>query len=94
MLTTKKSREEMFISTSTSQMGRAISLPITKTLRIMYVSELSRGQLVELKSTMLEAILGYEPSYGELAIADELVSDEQVEEEYGGVCFTSDDFWC
>ena len=47
----------------------------------MYVSELSREQLVELKSTMLEAILGYEPSYGELAIADELVSDEQVEEE-------------
>lgn len=31
MLTTKKSREEMFISTSTSQMGRVISLPITKT---------------------------------------------------------------
>lgn len=55
----------------------------------MYVSELSREQLVELKSTMLEAILGYEPSYGELAIAD-----EQVEEEYGGVCFTSDDFFC
>lgn len=55
----------------------------------MYVSELSREQLVELKSTMLEAILGYEPSYGELAIAD-----EQVEEEYGGVCFTSDDFVC
>ncbi len=43
---------------------------------------------------MLEAILGYEPSYGELAIADELVSDEQVEEEYGGVCFTPDDFFC
>lgn len=60
----------------------------------MYVSELSREQLVELKSTMLEAVLGYEPSYGELAIADELVSDEQVEEEYGGVCFTSDDFFC
>lgn len=66
----------------------------TKILRIMYVSELSREQLVELKSTMLEAILGYEPSYGELAIADELVSDEQVEEEYGGVCFTPDDFFC
>lgn len=49
----------------------------------MYVSELSREQLVELKSTMLEAILGYEPSYGELVIADELESDEQVEEEYG-----------
>lgn len=60
----------------------------------MYVSELSREQLVELKSTMLEAILGYEPSYGELAIADELVSDEQVEEEYRDVCFTSDDFFC
>lgn len=43
---------------------------------------------------MLEAILGYEPSYGELVIADELVSDEQVEEEYGGVRFTSDDFFC
>lgn len=55
----------------------------------MYVSELSREQLVELKSTMLEAILGYEPSYGELAIAD-----EQMEEEYGGVCFTPDDFFC
>ena len=42
---------------------------------------------------MLEAILGYEPSYGELAIADELVSEEQVEEEYGGVYFTPDDFF-
>lgn len=60
----------------------------------MYVSELSREQLVELKSTMLEAILGYQSSYGELAIADELVSDEQVEEEYGDVCFTPGDFWC
>ena len=59
----------------------------------MYVAELSREQLVESKSPMLEAILGYEPAYGELSIADELVSDEQVEEEYGGVCFTSDDFW-
>ena len=45
----------------------------------MYISELSREQLVELKSTMLEAILGYEPSWGEMAMADELVSDEQVE---------------
>ena len=27
----EKEREEMFISTSTSQMGRVISLPITKT---------------------------------------------------------------
>jgi hypothetical protein len=32
MLTTKKSREEMFISTSTSQTGRVISLPITKNI--------------------------------------------------------------
>lgn len=60
----------------------------------MYVSELSREQLVELKSTMLEAILGYEPSCEELDLADELVSDEQVEEEYGDVYFTYDDFWC
>lgn len=60
----------------------------------MYISELSREQLVGLKSTMLEAILGYEPSWGEMAMADELVSDEQVEEEYGGTYFTSDDFCC
>lgn len=33
------------------------------------------------------------PSYGELAAALSLVPDEVLREEYGGVVFTSDDFW-
>lgn len=32
-------------------------------------------------------------SYGELTMADELVSDEELENLYSGTVFTEEDFW-
>ena len=34
------------------------------------------------------------PSYGDLANADEIVSDDVIEREYGDICFTEEDFFC
>ena len=54
--------------------------------------ELTEEQRMCLKRQMLvdsqESV-----SYGELAMADELVSDEELEDMYGGTVFTEDDFW-
>ena len=47
-----------------------------------------------LKQSMLESVLGHEPSWYELASADSIVSDAQVYEEYEGVRFTPADFFC
>lgn len=62
----------------------------------MTVRELSREELVELKQryyTEKLDRLGESPSYGELADIDELVTDEEVYEEYGDVDFVPDDFF-
>lgn len=61
----------------------------------MKVTELSRDQIIELKQTLLtdrNNAQGKGISYGELAEADTLVSDEEVFEGYAGVDFTDDDF--
>lgn len=58
----------------------------------MTVHELSRDQLIELKQHML--CEQGSPSYGELADADELISDEKVFEEYCDTDFVKDDFFC
>lgn len=55
----------------------------------MTVCELNRDQLIELKAQML-----HNPSWGELADADELVSDDAVYSEFDGIAFTEDDFFC
>ena len=63
----------------------------------MFVDELNREQLVELKERMLcdqLAEKGEGASYGELAKADELISDDAVMEEYCHTNFTADDFDC
>lgn len=63
----------------------------------MFVEELNRDQMVELKEQMLcdqLAEKGEWASYGELAMADELVSDDAVMEEYRHTKFTADDFHC
>lgn len=61
------------------------------------VYDLNRDELTELKQSMycrkLEAI-GDCPSYGELAMIDDIVSDEEVYEEMEGYCFVDDDFFC
>jgi hypothetical protein len=58
----------------------------------MTIKDLSAEQKLELKQNFLTK--DHDVSYGELACADELVSDEELEEEYGNVEFTDDDFFC
>ena len=60
----------------------------------MDVTELSREQHLELKQSLLESVVGHEPSWYEFASADSIVSDAQVYEEYEGVRFTPSDFFC
>ncbi|MBO5628353.1 MAG: hypothetical protein J5965_04655 [Aeriscardovia sp.] len=64
----------------------------------MSVSEFTRDQLIELKQSYLcrhlDECEDRSPSYGELADADELVSDDTIYENYGGYDFSSDDFFC
>ena len=62
------------------------------------VKDLTREQLTELKEhyymEKLEEAENRTPSYGELAMIDELVSDDEVFEEYGHISFVNDDFFC
>ena len=63
----------------------------------MTVRELSREELLELKSRYYTELLdrkGESPSYGELAQVETLVSDEEVYEEYDGIDFVKEDFFC
>lgn len=59
--------------------------------------DLSHDQIVELKQRMLTDMLdkdGESPSYGDLADADELISDEEVRKEFDGTAFSPEDFSC
>ena len=59
--------------------------------------ELNDAQRLELKQNILSQrydARGETPSYGELAMADELVSDEDLEDWYGDTVFSEDDFIC
>lgn len=58
----------------------------------MTLAELTPEQKLELKQNYLSR--NEDVSYGELADADELVTDKELEEEYGSTDFTSDDFFC
>ena len=64
----------------------------------MDFDELTRDQIIELKQHMLcerdDENGGSGVSYGELLLADELISDDEVLAEYGHVVFTEDDFFC
>ena len=72
----------------------------------MDVKELSRDQLVELKQHYMAELVNEgtfaevmnrdydEPSYGDLADADELISDEFIFEHYADIDFVEDDFFC
>lgn len=59
----------------------------------MAIHELTASQREQLKVTVLEDFLGHEPSWGEIALADDIVSDEYIEEEFAGVNFVEEDFW-
>lgn len=58
----------------------------------MTFDELNREQITQLKQSILcerqEAV-----SWGELADADELISDELLKENYSGITFTEEDFF-
>ena len=58
----------------------------------MKIDNLTASQREELKITVLEDVLGCQPSWGEIAAADEIVSDEYIEEEFAGVNFVDEDF--
>ena len=72
----------------------------------MNVLELSREQLTELKQNYLEQLANEgsyaevldvdydEPSYWDLANADEIVPDDVIFRNYEGFCFENDDFFC
>lgn len=64
---------------------------MSKTLK-----QLTAEQITELKQNYLAnvAYIGEGVSYGELANADELVTMEELEQEYGAVAFSNDDFAC
>ena len=59
----------------------------------MTLKELSANQIHELKESIL-CNRDDHVSYGELLAADELVSDEELAEEYDGYTFGPDDFFC
>jgi len=58
----------------------------------MKLKDLTPEQKRELKQALLTQ--DRDVSYGELANADELVSDKQLEDAYGDTEFTEDDFFC
>lgn len=60
----------------------------------MKIDNLTASQREELKITVLEDVLGHEPGWNDIACANEIVSDEYIEEVFAGVNFVEDDFWC
>lgn len=59
----------------------------------MCVTELNRNQIKQLKALHLSCLMEEGISYGELEAVDELVTDEEIFEEYAGTRFTEDDFF-
>ena len=59
----------------------------------MSIKELNEEQLIELK-TRYYMDKNESVSWGELADIDELVTMEELEEEYGHITFVEDDFFC
>jgi len=61
------------------------------------LNELTAEQKSELKQALLmrrNEESGETTSYGELAWADEAITNEELEAEYGNTTFTDDDFTC
>lgn len=58
----------------------------------MTLEQLTPEEKLELKQNYLTR--DHDVSYGELADADELVTDQELEAEYGSTEFTKDDFFC
>ena len=63
----------------------------------MNIKELTKGQKTELKQRYYDEKLQEKEnrtmSYYEMSIIDNLVSDEEIENEYGYISFVNDDFF-
>ena len=63
----------------------------------MSVKELTKGQKEELKQRYYDEKLQEKEnrtiSYYEMSIIDDIVSDEEIENEYGYISFVNDDFF-
>ena len=63
----------------------------------MNVKELTKGQKTELKQKYYDEKIQEKEnrtiSYYEMMIIDDLVSDEEIENEYGYISFVNDDFF-
>ena len=59
----------------------------------MKIDDLTFSQREELRLTVLEDVLGHQPSWDEIAAVYEIVSDEYIEDEFAGVNFVEEDFW-
>ena len=57
----------------------------------MKIDYLTASQREQLKITVLEDVLGHEPSYNEINMADDIVSDEYIEEELSRVHFMEEE---
>ena len=60
----------------------------------MTIDNLTASQREQLKITVLEDVLGHEPSYNEITQVDDIVSDEYIKDEFSGVHFMEGDIWC
>ena len=60
----------------------------------MTIDNLTASQREQLKITVLEDVLGHEPSYNEITQVDDIVSDEYIKDEFSGVHFMEGDFGC
>ena len=60
----------------------------------MNVKDLSREQLTELKQRYYTDVLEHNISYYEMALINELVTDEEIFDYYSSTTFTCDDFFC
>ena len=58
----------------------------------MTIDNLTASQREQLKITVLEDVLSPEPSYNEITMADDIVSDEYIKEKFAGVNFVEEDF--
>lgn len=58
----------------------------------MTIDNLTASQREQLKITVLEDVLSHEPSYNEITMADDIVSDEYIKEKFAGVNFVEEDF--
>ena len=63
---------------------------------MLTVYELTRDQIQDLKAAYLDRLLqeteNRGASYGELADADEIITDNEIFSEYAGTTFSPDDF--